>query len=219
MSHKHTFVFALLALMLALLACSAGGSGETTPKDPNILFQDDFSSKRGGWDEIDVSDGITDYGDGVYRIQINISDTDIWANPANLNFADTSISVDVTKVAGPDDNDFGLICRYRDNNNFYFGIISSDGYYAIGTVQGGVQTAIGQDGMQPATEGVIKIGSETNRLRFDCVGDTLSLYANEQLIVTVQDATLTEGNVGLLAGTFAEAGVEINFDNFIVRKP
>lgn len=219
MSRKLTLIFALLALVLASLACSAGSSGDTAPAAPNILFQDDFSSKRGGWDEINVDDGITDYGDGVYRILINISDTDVWANPANLSFADTSIEVDAIKVAGPEDNDFGLICRYQDNSNFYFGIISSDGYYAIGIVLDGTQTAIGQEGMQPATKGIIKAGSETNRLRFDCVGDTLSLYANGQLIASVQDANFTEGNVGLLAGTFSETGVEINFDNFVVRKP
>ena len=32
---------------------------------------------------------------------------------------------------GPDDNDFGIICRYIDDNQFYYAIISSDGYYGI----------------------------------------------------------------------------------------
>lgn len=219
MFRKFTFVFALLALALASLACSAGDGSGTAPIDSNILFQDDFSSTRGGWDQVNVTDGITDYGDGVYRIQINVADTDVWANPADLSFTDTSIEVDATKVAGPDDNDFGLICRYKDGQNFYFGIVSSDGYYAIGIVQNGEQTVIGEDGMQLANEGIIKGGNETNHLRFDCVGDTLSLYVNRELIKSVQDANLTTGNVGLLAGTFGETGVEINFDNFVVRKP
>ena len=44
---------------------------------------------------------------------------------------DTIVEVDTYWAAGTFDNDFGVICRYQDTSNFYFGAISSDGYAAI----------------------------------------------------------------------------------------
>jgi hypothetical protein len=35
----------------------------------------------------------------------------------------------------------------------------------------------------------------------------------------VQDATLNAGDVGLLAGTFDQPGVDAIFDNFVALKP
>jgi hypothetical protein len=128
----------LAVLMLLLAACSGGGS--TTTTDPNVLFQDDFSQTSSGWDRYTGDDAITDYNNGVYRMWVNSDNTDIWANPG-LNFQDVRVEVKATKIAGPDDNDFGVICRYQDVENFYFMIVSSDGYYGIGAVEAGEQFA------------------------------------------------------------------------------
>jgi hypothetical protein len=39
------------------------------------------------------------------------------------------------------------------------------------------------------------------------------------MLTSVTDSTLTSGDVGLLASTYDEAGVDILFDNFIVTVP
>ena len=62
---------------------------------------------------------------------MNDTRTDAWANPGSESFIDTRIEVDATKNGGPDDNDFGIICRYTAAESFYYAIISSDGYYSI----------------------------------------------------------------------------------------
>ncbi len=59
-------------------------------------------------------------------------------------------------------------------------------------------------------------GAATNRIRADCAGSTLTLYANETEIVSVTDSSFTGGNVGLIAKAYATPGVDILFDNFIV---
>ena len=111
----------------------------TLTPDPRVLFQDDFSDPNGGWTTYANASRLhRQFGDGQFLIQAFRPNEDIWS-VAGQNFADASIEVDATKTGGPDNNDFGLICRYQDDNNFYFFIISSDGKEAIGMYQGGRQ--------------------------------------------------------------------------------
>jgi hypothetical protein len=195
----------------------SGGEGETDTEQPsNVLFQDDFSDPSSGWDRVNEEQGITDYVDGAYRIFVNDRNTDVWSNP-RLDFDDTQIEVETQKVGGDDNNDFGLICRYKDTNNFYFFVISSDGYYGIGKVLDGEQLLIGDESMPPSED--INQGNATNNLRADCVGNKLSIHVNGVLLAEHQDDSFTSGDVGLLAGSFDVPGTDIHFDNFVVRKP
>ncbi len=188
-----------------------------TPAGPAVLFQDDFSNPESGWDRVNAKDGITDYTDtGAYRIFVNVDNTDVWANPG-LNFTDVRIEVDATKVGGPDDNDFGVICRYQGLDNFYFFIISSDGYYAIGKVQEGEQTLLSGENMEYSD--AILQGMATNHLRADCVGPHLVLFVNGNKLAEARDDAFADGDVGLIAGTFDTKGTDILFDNFTVFQP
>jgi hypothetical protein len=214
-------LIALSTLLLAALACALPQIGDilgtSAPAVPsNVLFQDDFSDPSSGWDTVIADEGITNYADGVYRIFVNTINSDVWANPG-LEFSNVRIEVDANKTGGEDNNDFGLICRYLDSENFYFLIISSDGYYGIGKVSGGEQKLIGSQSMLPSE--LIRQGATTNRLRADCLGSKLSLYVNDQFLTQVEDADFTSGDVGLIAGSIDSPGVDIHFDNFQVLKP
>ena len=216
---KFRFILFISVLLLTASACSllfpeTGGGGSSQPGA--VLFQDDFSDPSSGWDRIDVNDGVTDYVDGAYRISVNSSHTDVWANPS-LNFSDVRVEVDATKVGGDDNNDYGVICRYQDSENFYFFIVSSDGYYGIGKVVGGVQQLIGEESMPPSE--LINQGNVSNRLSAVCAGSNLSLYVNGNFLTEVVDVDFTSGDVGLVAGTFDQPGVDVYFDNFVVINP
>lgn len=216
MKKQTGFIAIAVVLALAILAC--GGVTSTT-QPSNVLFQDDFSSNNSGWDSIRVEgEGVTDYEDGIYRVQVLTTDTTVWANP-NLDFTDVQIEVEATKAGGPDDNDFGILCRYQDESNYYFFVISSDGYYGIGKVKDGTQTLIDMQDDLMETNDSINQGAATNRIRADCTGSTLTLFVNGEEVASKTDADFTSGDVGLTAGTFAEAGTDIHFDNFKVFKP
>jgi hypothetical protein len=124
-----------------------------------------------------------------------------------------SIQVDAYKSGGPDDNLFGLICRLVDEDNYYFLVIGSDGYFGIGKSWYGELSFIDAN-VDTYYSDFINQGRTNNNIRAECVGDQLSLYANGTLLVTVQDATFSEGGVGLVAGTNEQYGVNILFDNF-----
>lgn len=210
------FFVILAALGFGVLACQGGAPDQATGTPSNVLFQDDFSNPSSGWDRINTAEGITDYADGVYRIYVNLVDSDIWANP-KLSLIDTRLEVDATKIGGDDNNVFGLICRYQDKDNFYFLIVSSDGYYGIGKLKDGMQVLIGDDNM-PKTDQV-KPGNSLNHLRADCVGNRLTLWVNGQKIAEQTDDDFAAGDVGLFAGAFDKPGTDIHFDNFSVLKP
>jgi hypothetical protein len=208
----------IVILALASLACSvfSGGATPTSSSSANVLFQDDFSKDNSGWDRVRNEDGITDYDNGGYRIQIPTADTELWANPG-LNFSDVRIEVDAVRQAGPEDNDFGVICRYQDSDNFYYMLVTSDGYYGIIKVKDGEMSLLG--GEEFGATDQVKGGSATNHIRGDCIGETLTLYVNGQKLDSQQDAEFPFGDVGLIAGTYGESGTDVYFDNFTVLKP
>ncbi len=155
-----------------------------------------------------------DYDEGGYRMLIRQPQLNFWSTP-ELNLRDARIEADVTKLSGPAENRAGVMCRYQ-NGNYYFFIISNDGYYAIGKFVGGQVTLLGQSEMQ-ASE-MIQPDS-VNHLRADCIGDSLVFYVNYQLTAGASDAELATGDVGLLAGSFTQPGVDVLFDNFVVMQP
>jgi hypothetical protein len=134
-----------------------------------------------------------------------------------LKFGDVRVDVDVTKTAGPDDNYFGVICRYKDGSNFYILAISSDGYYGIIKVLDGSLSLLGAEQMQPSE--AIQQGNAANHLSAECKGKTLSLSVNGQPLFTVEDGAFSSGDVGLEVTTRQAGGVDVLFTNFSVTKP
>jgi len=189
----------------------------STPLTSRQLFYDDFSDPNSGWDQVDETDYSTNYYQNAYRIRVNTDMTDSWANPGGHNFGDVIIEADATKNGGPDDNDFGLICRYLDIDRYYYAIISSDGYYGISKSTSESTTILGGDSL--VYSDAINQGFATNHIRFDCVGDSLTLSINGQVLDQQTDGEYTSGNVGLLAGTYDTPGTDILFDNFGVYAP
>ncbi|MDX1600817.1 MAG: hypothetical protein R3191_04820 [Anaerolineales bacterium] len=210
---RFPYLLPILALSLGVLAC-AGLEIETSSGD--VLFQDDFSRPISGWDRHHGDDYDADYSNGAYIIRVNTPNSDVWSTP-DLSFTDLQMQVEATKTAGPDDNLFGLICRYQDARNFYFFALSSDGYAGIGINKGGRRRIISGDALLPAE--AIRQGSETNTVRADCEGFKLQLYVNGVLVRESQAAEWSQGDVGLLVGTYDDPGVEIRFDNLSVVMP
>jgi hypothetical protein len=219
MNKRYLLATAFLALVALACGFSAGGASDDNGNGgDNILLQDDFSDTGSGWDRSSTEEAVTDYTDGRYRILVNAESYSAWANPNQGSYSDTRVEVDATKAGGDDDNEYGLICRHQDINNFYVGTISSDGYYGFLIRQGGGSLElVGMDAMQP-TDAIVQ-SEATNHIRLDCVGTTLTLYVNGTMVGSVSDSSISSGDVGLYAGTFEFAGTDILFDNFVVYQP
>jgi hypothetical protein len=210
---------ALIVLALAGLACNAitGNNSPTSGGDtgPEILFSDDFSSDRSGWDRDSAAQGFTEYVNGAYHIKVE-TDSYFWWGTPYQNFGDVIVEVDAALVAGEDDNMYGVICKHEDNDNWYALVISGDGYAAIRKRYLGGELEYITD-FEPAP--MVNTGRASNKLRGECVGDRLALYVNGELAIESFDADISAGDVGLIAGTFEQPLTEVSFDNFLVIEP
>lgn len=207
--------FSLLLSFLLLSACTAvpiAAVSTATPGD--VLYQEQFENNTTGWARIANDNSIMDYDGGGYRILVRQPKLNVWSTSEN-NYSDVRVEADVIKLNGPDENRMGLICRYQ-SGNYYFFMISSDGYYVIGKFIGGLTLLLGQSEMQVSES--IQTGT-MNHLRADCIGNTLTFYINFTEVASASDTDFPTGDVGVVAGAFAEPGVDVLFDNFVVIQP
>jgi hypothetical protein len=205
-----------LVLTLFLTACQSSWLTALVAQPGQPLYQDDFSDPGSGWPKMSGTNGAMGYNEGVFRMLVQSPQYDLQA-VSGQTYGDAQIEVDATLKSGPLYNRFGLICRYQDMNAFYFFAVSSDGYYAIGKLNNGVTSLLGQEMM--AYSAFILKGNNTNHMRFDCVGNTLTGYVNGQTLAIAQDDDFSSGDAGLMSGSFDEGGVIMSFDNFVVIKP
>jgi hypothetical protein len=203
------------AALLALSACQGSPDRGTNSAAGPTLFKDDFSSTSSGWNRFTSAEGVMDYDGGGYRMLVNALNVDFRSAPGR-DFTDVRVEADAGKLGGPDQNRFGLICRYN-GGDYYFFVIGSDGFYGIGIFTAGKATLLGQSQMQSSDR--IKTGVAVNHLRADCNGAVLTFYVNGFQLARTRDSGLGHGDVGLLTGTFSQPGVDVIFDNFQVFKP
>jgi hypothetical protein len=221
---------ALAVLVLFASACSATTLPTPTPTSVpnanptsgttsgNILYQDNFSDSNSGWTHRQNANSTMDYVKGGYHINITTSDL-MAISIANHYFqSNVSIEVDATKTAGPDDNFIGVICRFQDENNFYFFAISSDGYAGIAMYKDSTMSILSGSSFESSS--AVNQGAATNHIRADCNGNTLTLYVNGPQVYSITDSTFGSGrNAGLLARANGTSGVDILFSNFMVSRP
>jgi hypothetical protein len=208
--------FFLIILLTSQTACQSSLLMDLIARPGEKLYFDDFSDPTSGWMHTTSPAGKMDYDNGTYQMAVMSPNYDLWAVSGQA-YRDVKVEVDVTRLAGPDSNRFGVVCRYHSPTDFYFFIVSSDGYYAIGKVNNGAITLLNQDMM--AYSAAIVSGDGPNHLRFDCNGQTLNGYVNGQAVADAKDAAFSNGDTGLIAGAFDQAGVVVDFDNFVVYNP
>jgi len=213
------------ALVLGLLAAAGCGPAKSpaTPPPAGVLFQDDFSKNTTGWDQHTGADVTTNYDSGQYLIAVSQPSVDVWAQPG-LDLTDVAVQVQAQYSAGPVNNEYGLMCRYQrggdGKSSFYFFFISTDGYYALGKVSKDVRTILSPSQGSPQPTTAIKPEKDAiNALNATCQGDHLALAVNGTAVGDFTDAELKHGDIGLVAGTYDEAGVAIHFDNLVARQP
>ncbi len=189
-----------------------------TPTEiPLVIFEDDFSDQTSWYTDEGDNFGF-EYTDEGYRIYNNIVLGVIWSiREQQIN--DVGIEVSGTRLAGPDDGYFGVVCRFTDDGeNYYALVIGDDGFYGIALMEDGEYDFL-DSGMDE--QGIIHPGEgETNRVRGVCNGSHLSLYANGQLVLDLWDETLESGIIGLAVGNKRSAGgTDILFQDFAVTYP
>jgi hypothetical protein len=186
---------------------------ELTPTtESGTVYVDDFSDPTSGWDTLDDSDAWVRYEEGGLLMQTH---ADSWV--ASAYDADPikniTIETDSTSYGGAIENFYGIMCRMKDYDNYYYGAISSDGYAGIGIFQDGKGTLLGEE-KGVYSDAIVQDGA--NLLRLSCVGDTLTLSVNGQQLISIQDQTFDTGTFGLFAEASKEEDTKVIFDNVVI---
>ncbi len=207
-----------IGVLLLTLACSFGpsGGGGGGEQPSNVIFQDDFSDAKSGWEVGDYETGKVGYGNGVYYV-ISNGDGDTMWGVANKKFDNVIIDVDATQIsAGPDsNNDYGILCREQGDGNGYFFLISGDGFYSILKAEGGEFTPL----VDWTDSDVINTGNASNHIQATCNGGSLILTVNGQQLATANDTAYSSGDIALTATSYESQPTEVHFDNLVVSKP
>jgi hypothetical protein len=133
----------LLGLVIPFMAIACGVSeAEPAACDaPGVLFVDDFNGEQDcGWATYSRGGGAAATENSAMQVTVSQPGQLWWTNPGR-DFDDAIISAEARQVSGPNDNAYGLICRYQNEENFYAFLVSGDGYYSIAKYQSGQRTS------------------------------------------------------------------------------
>jgi len=188
-----------------LVACG----GEQLP------WADDFSDPASGWQAESDASAEVGYHEGGMRILVKAPNRLAWAS-TEREFSDFRLVVEATQVAGPDDNEYGVLVRMRDSDHFYRFSISGDGYYLVSKYDGEEWVVLNGDW---TSSDAIHLGAAVNFLEVVCQGATMTFFVNGVQLAQVEDSGYSRGSIGLYAGSFFESDVEVHFDNLRVEVP
>ena len=208
----------LTTLAPAVSATLAAAIGPQ-PDETNELFVDDFAAFSGNWETYKSARGSVAYQAGELVIGVPAARTRAITFPRGVAFGDTVLYVSARRVSGPPDAGFGLICRYLDDDNYYFFLVTADNYAIIGKRTGGKLIGLSSPELAALPEPLLP-NDAPNLLRATCVGRELSLWLNSHQVTSATDPELPSGgNVGLLATAFDLPGALVAFDDFSVFAP
>jgi serine/threonine-protein kinase len=184
------------------------------PQELKIPFFEDFSNPNSDvWWVGEDNDIEHSFQNNGYQIQINKEYWSSW-NTIEAIASDVIIEVDVMNL-GVDNNDAGVICRNTDDDTFYQFLISSDGFYKLGKLNGDEWIDI----IEWTESDKINTGQSTNHIKAICEGSQLSLYVNNHFLASTEDHDFSNGSIGVITSSYDEPGVDVIFDNFYVYIP
>ncbi len=216
----------LVPVLLVTLGSNAGSSVG------KAVFQDDFSSRAGGWDDTGGANRNGGrYVNGAYRLYTHwapdhYSDDAFPAKAASVfPSAPRDVTVDVAArrlLGGDQDAGYGIACRAAPGGSSYYLLSIWKDHVEIAKV-----TPTGQGYEQKTTADLSAAVSQNgvNRMQAVCTTDrtgaahlVLSVNGQEFAAYTDTESPLSTGTVGLVVAT-GGAGVkaiEAEFDDFVV---
>lgn len=197
-----------------------GGEADDTPASSgDVFFTEAFDSNENGWptgkneDEYTIDE--TRLEDGRYVISVEaLKPAFVERQLPDWQFDDFFLSLEATPLDKGDTYSYGVSFRLDEMGNGYAFEIGNDGQY--GVLLYNEEWSMVVDWTK---SGAIKVG-QTNKLAVLAQGDSLSFYVNDEPLVTIEDDTVLEGQVGVLIDMFAEdESAKVAFDNLLIGDP
>jgi len=204
-----------LSMFCCIMTCLASqpANGAITGDKPS--YEDNFSTSKNSFFG-SYSDDISSnyFENGKYRIEVfpMNSSSAYFARTMPTNF---TLEVEATQVSGPNDNGYGVIFESENWKNYYYFLISSDGYYRIARLINNIWLVESMNNWNKSD--VILTGNATNLINITCNKGNFSFCVNDQYVGGFNDEYSDPKMIGLMAETENTPGtVIIDFDNLKV---
>lgn len=209
----------MLAAVTVLLLMGCDQLPAQISSADNLLYSDSFTPGESGRWRID-GDAVAWSAMMDSQLIISVSEPQLvqYATLDNRQFDDFVYEVDALFLDGDAANSYGVLFRMVGPDQFYRFELTGNGFFTVERHDG----AGDWTRLIPAWEesSAINQGSgASNRLRVAASGDQLKFAINGQIVAELQDSAYARGSIGLDAGTFSRAGVQVAFDNLVVLRP
>ncbi len=198
----------LLPALLLALALPAAAAEQR-------VFRDDFSDPRSGWVDNQVAHhkakGFAAYnGSGGYQMT-PVDDTTygVMVAPRQATDGDVRIDAALFLYTGVGQGTGSVVCRHRDNDNFYAFMVSGTHGAGILKVKDGRATTLARGRFEGTMPNIADV-----RIEARCVGAALQLRVDGKVVAQTSDGDLAQGNAGLIVMGEKLAGTSAVFDDF-----
>ena len=185
----------------------------TPATDTSVVFTDNFSSSCNLPKE-DDADHTFECENGEYTMLMKTANYSWWRYYRD-QYDDAVIEADARAVSGDAGANYGIAFRVAsDGNSFYRFGITTDGHYSVDYFSRSTKWSA----LIPWTSSAaLKTGAEKNQLKVITQGNQIAVYANDQFLDTITDATLSRGAVGFVTGS-SNTNSKVTFDNLSISK-
>ncbi len=123
---------------------------------------------------------------------------------------DITVTAQTKWLSGADDNGYGLIYRYQDNQNYYSFEIARSGYYRVSKKQDNKWFDLIK------WQATSYINSDTNLLKVVCIKEEIRCYINNHLVANISDNYAATGYI--CNGICINGDVKCSFDDYQVQE-
>lgn len=209
---------ALMLLVIGLLLSAQRSAAFQSTPTPSlhgiVLFEDDFATYSGRWQQKETPKASVSYGEAALNLLVVSPGVWVWTVPDYQSpLRDYRVEVTATIQGGSADALVGVMLDYLDDEHFYAVLVTPQGVWQFGRYE----ETEWIDLTPPDAAPVERAANESAiRLRVEVVGSTVMLFIGDQLAGRV---TVEEEMSGAVFGLTARAGrgyVDVVFDDFIV---
>jgi LysM repeat protein len=200
-------LFVILAVLLTQLGGPVPANAQQEAPELTIMLEDEFDAP-GLWAETAGENYSTRYIDGSYEIRNEQLGSYINSvRPGNLTHVliETQAFL-LEEAAGAS---YGVTCRWQDSNNYYAMLVGGDGNTVIVRLFNNTLTQLAQ-----GTTAINNAGP--NRVGALCVGNTLNLLFNGEIVLQANDNTFSSGLAGMVVGAGDTAGATARYDWYLL---
>lgn len=190
------------------------------PVDWPLAMCDTFDDNRNNWQtgatKADIGFITKDVVGGTFVVDVDAQGPllNFSLSPAG-SLSDFYVAVDARIVSGPAASvEYGLVFRQQSDDDQYFVLVSEANGALLYREVGGDATIPVNRTPAPALR-----PTDWNRVGLEARGTQLTLYINDQPVITYTDSVVLSGQLGLIARVASAGHGVLHFDNFEVRVP